>query len=428
MLFLLVVVLCGSAWVLARLSSGTNVDLTQAAAKVLQLDGSSRDRGPDEQFPQEESGQTATVTAAPAVSGQSPASSVSETEAPAPAAPGERSFTLTAAGTCAVEPDMRRSGYVNDTKKYDFTDLMMLLRGELRADVNTVFLENILNDDWKVSATVVPACAADMLKAAGFDTVLCGFSGAWEKKGEGIAPTRAALEERGLTPLGIYESEEQTGRVVTVNGIRVAFLQYTATIPASTRRTMEKADADGEVPPAEIGRITSDIQRAREDGAEVVVVFLNWGKEGGKTPDKSQRALAQQVSDAGAHLIIGSGSRTPQAAEYLTSGSRQTLCIWSLGTLLSDKRTSIIRIASYLAHVTIVCGADGSVRVENPEYTPLYTWKYHQDGKDYYRCVKAGPEAPDGMDSEQQKSMNKAAATVEQVLADTPLQLRGGTE
>ena len=40
-----------------------------------------------------------------------------------------------------------------------------------------------------------------------------------------------------------------------------------------------------------------------------------------------------------------------------------------------------------------------------------------QDGKDYYRCVKAGPEAPDGMDSEQQKSMNKAAATVEQVLA-----------
>ena len=424
MLVLLVVVLTLSAWTLSRLGSGTNVDLSRVAAQALQLD-QGRNQGPEEQLTERSRDDVIAPPAGPAVTGQ-PTAAPQATAAPVP---GEKRFTLTAAGVCALEPDLRRSGYSNDSKKYDFTDMMLLLKPSVSGDIRAIFMENILNDDWKVSTTVVPTCMADMLQAAGFNLALCGYASSWEKKADGVASTRAALEARGIRPLGIYDTEEQAVPQVTdVNGIPTAFLQYTGMMNSGTRGVLRKNGLLWAVPEAEIGQITGDIQTARNAGAKAVIVFLNWGKIGGKTPERAQRVLAQQVADAGATLIIGSGSRSPQTAEYLTSGNCRVLCVYSMGTVMSDKRTSALRMAGYLFHVTVVQRADGNIEAEAPEYTPIYTWKYRQDGKDYFRCVRAAEAPPDGMDADQTRTMGKALDITTQTLADSPLTLRGGTQ
>ena len=66
----------------------------------------------------------------------------------------------------------------------------------------------------------------------------------------------------------------------------------------------------------------------------------------------------------------------------------------------------------------------GGALILNPEYTPVYTWKYKQDGRYYYRCLASDQPVPDGMDSEQQKTMAKAEKTVSEALAESPLTLR----
>ena len=182
------------------------------------------------------------------------------------------------------------------------------------------------------------------------------------------------------------------------------------------------------MPAAESERIAADITEARNRGAEAVIVLMNWGKVG-KTPDKAQKALAQSIADAGADLIIGAGSRVPQAAEYLTvqqpdGNEKEILCIWSLGTVLSGDRSNIRRISGYLLHVRIHMTRDGKAAVEQPEYTPLYTWRYRQDGQYYYRCLAANRTPPDGMDNEQIKNMDKAAEAVRSALAGSPLSER----
>ena len=58
------------------------------------------------------------------------------------------------------------------------------------------------------------------------------------------------------------------------------------------------------------------------------------------------------------------------------------------------------------------------------EYTPVYTWKYRQDSRFYYRCLAADREIPDGMDTEQQKMMKKAAETVRNAMKDSPVEER----
>ena len=81
-------------------------------------------------------------------------------------------------------------------------------------------------------------------------------------------------------------------------------------------------------------------------------------------------------------------------------------------------------MAGYLLNVTVRRNGKGGADILAPEYTPVYTWKYKQDGRYYYRCLASDQPVPDGMDSEQQKTMSKAEKAVSDVLAASPLTLR----
>ena len=78
--------------------------------------------------------------------------------------------------------------------------------------------------------------------------------------------------------------------------------------------------------------------------------------------------------------------------------------------------------------MTVRSDGQGGAVALNPEYTPVYTWKYKQDGRFYYRCIASDRNTPDGMDSEQRKTMEKAAETVASILKDTPLSVRGASD
>ena len=139
--------------------------------------------------------------------------------------------------------------------------------------------------------------------------------------------------------------------------------------------------------------------------------------------------LAEGIAKAGADLIIGTGSHGPQGAEYFSGkDGKKVLCVWSLGTMLTGDRANIKRMSGYLLHVTVRRDGQGGVSIADPEYTPLYTWRYKQDGRFYYRCVAADGKAPDGMDSEQRKLMEKAAETVANALKGSPVSARDDTD
>jgi hypothetical protein len=89
--------------------------------------------------------------------------------------------------------------------------------------------------------------------------------------------------------------------------------------------------------------------------------------------------------------------------------------------VLGGDRSNVKRLSGYLLHVTVRRNDKGGADILNPEYTPVYTWKYKQDGRYYYKCVPSGGEKPDGMDNEQEKTMVKSAETVKTILNGTPL-------
>ena len=410
MLSLLAVVLIVSAAVLGRLSSGASVDLSKLNVSVLNLqDDPSRNTAED-------------ITAEPPQETQGAQQDAGQAAEPSPAPRTEaESFTLTVGGSICLSGEVRKNSKSTDAKIADYSDIMMLLAPQISGDVNAVFLENILSDRFKASDYVAPVSAASLLEEAGFGMAACGYAQAYAHGADGAGDTLTTLDRRGITVLGLRFSDDPGDPVImNVKGIRTAFLQYTATVPTKTRRSMEKEGTSGVLPEADPALISADIEAARQAGAEAVIVFVSWGKNG-KDPDKAQKELAAGIAQAGADLIIGNGSHVPQGAEYLPGrDGGSVLCVWSLGTLLGGDRSNVKHMSGYLLHVTVMRGAAG-VAVVNPEYTPVYTWKYKQDSRTYYRCIVSGGEAPDGMDNEQRKTMIRSAEAVASVLAESPL-------
>lgn len=417
MLVVTLLVLIGSAMVLIRLFSGNSVTFSMEDSgkqRIGNKTASGKTSGSSETENRKNSRQSSQIY-------QANDDGMNQTIVNA----GGR-FTLTVAGTASLEESIRKSGYISELKIYDFTDVMSLLKNELTSDINIVFLENILTDSTKPSDIIAPSAAAAMLKEAGFNMAACGFQGAWNKKAEGIGDTRKYLTDAGITPIGIYNPDE-TNRIQVMNcgGIPTVILQYTGTIGQNERKKMNKENQLETVPAADAEIISADIAEARSRGADLVIVLMNWGSRG-KQPDANMKKLAQQIADAGADLIIGSGSRKPQQAEYLNAvradGSQaQVLCVWSLGLTLSKDRSKSQNMAGYLFHVEFIMDSSHNIRMNNLAYTPLYTWLYTQDKRENYRCLAANRTPPDGMEMKQQNTMAKVADITREALKDSPL-------
>lgn len=413
MLCMLCAALLGSVLVLGRLYSGAKVDLSKLTMQVLNIPTEVPQTGRDDETPEP-------------VTAQAPKQAV-PTEVPAEKS-GTPEFRMTLGGTIALTGEVRKNSLSTDTKVTDYGDVMMLLAPAVTGEVKVVFLENLLSDRLKSNDNTAPASAAGLLKDAGFNMAACGFAQSYADGIQGIEDTLGTLESREVLPLGIGNPEDApVGKMTTVAGIKTAFLQYTGTVSAKTRKKMEKEGTGGWVPEADAEQIATDIANARADGAEAVIVLLEIGQNG-REPDQKTKNTVQIIADAGADLIVSNGSHVPQKAEILTNANgKEVLWAWSLGTLLDGDRSNIRHMSGYLLHVTVRSNGQGGVHILHPEYTPVYTWKYKQDGRFYYRCVISDGDAPDGMDSEQRKNMVKSAETVAAVLQDTKIRRRSET-
>lgn len=355
------------------------------------------------------------------------------TPAPSPTPVPGGTVSLTIGGSVNIDDAIRKSAYYSESKKYDFTEIMMLLRDEMQSDLTLLTLENVTCDTEKVSTNNAPPAVMDMLADAGVDIVALGYAKAYDKGQAGLRATIEAAQARGLTPLGVYANEQdaKTPCMITVNNVKVAFLHFTESISSNGKKAINNDGADYALPTTLVNgapeAMLAEVRGAREAGADVVIVSLNWGKVSASKPTAAQKELAQQLADAGADVIVGAGSRVVQPVSWITSkdasgGIRQTLCAWSLGSLINESRKDG-NVLGMLLQLQISFDGD-SVSFGKVCYTPTYIWRYKQDGQYYYRVVASDQPAPDGMSEDQIGYMEKALRNLQKYLGDSPVTLR----
>jgi len=188
----------------------------------------------------------------------------------------------------------------------------------------------------------------------------------------GVDGTIQALDRAGILHTGSFSSAaaQRTPLIMTVKGVRVAFLAYTDItngIPSPHPWSVNRANAT---------QILADAHRAREDGAKVVIVNLHWGDENVTQPSSFQLALASRLTRSpDITAVVGQHVHIVQPIRAING----KLVVFGEGNLISNQTSACCPTAAQdgmIVLLTITVDSHGA-RVSFIHYVPI--WVRHPD-------------------------------------------------
>lgn len=211
-----------------------------------------------------------------------------------------------------------------------------------------------------------PDSYAKALKDAGFDLFLNANNHTLDRRDNGLRRTISVLDSMHVDHIGTYTNAKQRKErlpfVKNINGIKVAFLNYTY--------GTNGISVQGNVVVDYINRATikADIAAARKAGAEIIVVMPHWGEEYQLRENASQRSLADFLLKEGVDLVIGGHPHVIQPMHF----SNHQLVVYSMGNFISGMRTRDTR-GGAAVKVTIKRDATGKAYVDEASYRLFFT-------------------------------------------------------
>lgn len=317
--------------------------------------------------------------------GETETEEVTEEETTAPEE--EKRISFVCAGDNVIHPGIyldaaERAQQSGSSKEYDFLpmyeEVADLIRG---ADVSFINQETLMcGAAFGYSGYPQfnsPQQLGNDLCELGFDVVAIANNHMCDKGADGLAGTISfwkSLSDRTLM-IGGYENEADynTVRLIERDGVKIAFLAYTY---GTNGLTLYNTDIV--VPYLNEEDILRQTTMAKEQ-ADMVIVSMHWGDDSVQAVTEKQRYYAQLLADCGVDVIIGHHPHLIQPIEWFEgrTGNR-TLCIFSLGNLLSEMAEAHNMVGGFLTFDAVYAGK--KTRIENVVFLPtvfFFNSRYH---------------------------------------------------
>ncbi|MBP5330777.1 MAG: CapA family protein [Lachnospiraceae bacterium] len=240
-----------------------------------------------------------------------------------------------------------------------------------------------------------PTALGDAMIKAGINVVTTATNHSWDQRTRGIEVTvdywKSHKDEAIM--LGMHKTENtfQTIHYKKVNGIRIAFINFTTFLNDSSGIqpyyvNILKSNTYNEYG-GYYGSLTEEklfekIKKAKSK-ADFVIVLPHWGIEYTHTPTSAQKKLAQKMADAGADAIIGCHPHVVMPMKIIdASDGRRVPCYYSLGNFVSNM-SQAARNLEGIAELTITKW-NGETTIKNAEFTPIIN---HISGSETSYCV-----------------------------------------
>ncbi|MCM1292913.1 MAG: CapA family protein [Bacteroides sp.] len=265
-------------------------------------------------------------------------------------------------------------------------------------------------------------CAPDSylnaLLDAGFDLILNANNHILDRGDQGLRRTIDRLDALSVPHVGAYSNRAERDSIVplivNVKGYRIAFLNYTYGtngLIARNGAVVDYIDRD---------LIKRDIAAARQKGAELIVVCMHWGEEYTLMPVKSEKEMADFLTEQGVDLIIGGHPHVIQPMEMRRSPTldKNIFLCYSLGNFISAMRTTDTR-GGAMARVTIGRDSAGNACVKRASYRTVFTVEPYKTDRSY-RLVDGALPSPSN-ESERKVFYTRARAIFDRRNIDVPL-------
>ncbi len=216
-----------------------------------------------------------------------------------------------------------------------------------------------------------PDSYLDALAYAGFDMMLTANNHTLDKRSNGAVRTLDQLDSRYLAHLGTYRNSTERDSVLPmikiIGGFKVGFLNYTYGtngIEALPPFIVDYIDRD---------KISSDIVKLHQAGAELIAACVHWGDEYRLLPNEAQRSLAKFLEKNGVDMIIGSHPHVIQPMEMRKKDDGSNcFVVYSLGNFISNMKTTDTRGGAVVS-VTLSRDVSGKAYVKDASYRLIFT-------------------------------------------------------
>ncbi len=317
----------------------------------------------------------------------SDSASTGATEQPS-SAPTVQPSTLTilSGGDILPHPSVNEAAWNGTT--YDYTPLFAGIQPWIEgADLALCQLEvPIVPPGEEISGYPsfgIPPEIATSLKQMGWDGCTLATNHSMDRGFAGIVATADALDAAGLGWHGIARTAEEAkqiqyytletgGRTVTVAHISATTLTNGVPLPQDEPWSW---NVIGEFGIRTVDDIIADARRAREAGADLVVLSQHWGTEYVSEPIQEQIDIANQIAASGAvDLIFGDHSHVPEPVAHLDGGpdGKGMWVVWSMGNMISGQlveNNGYRVVAGLMMTATVDVPAEGPAHVSNLEWT-----------------------------------------------------------
>ena len=351
----------GVAWALFAL-----IVAGAAASIALDRDTPARDPAPSPDSNEAAAGDTPLAASDPA-----------DTTATAAPQEGPRTFTIAATGDLFIHESVADAASTTDG--WDFAPMFARVAPILRAaDLAVCHVETPMSpNNARLSyfpAFIVPRELAAAIADAGYDTCSLASNHATDAGREGVVGTIAALDWAEVAHAGMALSAEDRDRVTLLEagGATVAHLSYTYGFN------------NGELPEDEAylsnvideATILDEARRARQEGADFVVLSMHWGKNYDAAPDELQTGVGpRMLASPDIDLILGHHAHVVQPVTQIGS----EFLVYGLGNFLSNQSPEscdecpVATQDGVIVHLTVTEDtASGQWRVSDISHTP--TW------------------------------------------------------
>ena len=256
------------------------------------------------------------------------------------------------------------------------------------------------------------------LKNSGFDFILAANNHTLDKRDKGLLRTISQFEEQEIPFTGIYrnkaERDSVVPAVVDVNGFKVAILNYTYGTNGI------KIQGNAVVDYIDRNKISADIKKAREHGAEIIAACMHWGVEYSLLPNAEQRKLADFLQQQGVDLIIGGHPHVIQPMEMRRDKSgKKVFLVYSLGNFVSNMHTDDTR-GGAMVRVRLTRDNQGKALVDTATYRLVFVVPPTGSEKNY-RVVPAEGPVPSQWKAERDRFVKRATNIFNKHNVDVPL-------
>ncbi|MDO5826264.1 MAG: CapA family protein, partial [Methanosphaera sp.] len=162
---------------------------------------------------------------------------------------------------------------------------------------------------------------------------------------EGMRDSIKNLDANGIIHIGVGENKDEASKpaVIEQNGYKVTIFNYmdSDNFQEYSQEVMPIAGDNPGYSAWDDETSPKQIQEAKENGSDFVLVYMHYGNEYSRSPNQMQINISHKAIDAGADAVVGSHAHVTQGVELY----KDKPIYYNLGNFIFDQARSDTHVA-----------------------------------------------------------------------------------